>query len=184
MTIGCASAQTEPAHEWKVTLKVVDDTGQPVAGAETWVNYFTNRFIGFTDTNGIYIASNFDNSVQLAFQAQKSGYYSFGNQYLLGFHYDPIKWNPTIGIVLDRIVNPIPMYAKIIENGPPVFNQPVGYDLTAGDWVAPNGKGQIKDIVFTGELNKKSKSDFDYKLTVSFPNIVMVFRNLVCTMVD
>ena len=112
MTIDCASAQTEPAHEWKVTLKVVDDTGQPVAGAEAWVNYSTNRFVGFTDTNGIFAASHLDQSVQLAFQVRKPGYYSFAVQYLLGFHYEPTKWEHTEELVLSRMVNPIPMYAR------------------------------------------------------------------------
>jgi len=89
MSVGCASAQTEPAHEWKVTLKVVDDTGHAVAGAEVWVNYLTNRFIGLTDTNGIFTASHLDHSVQLAFHAEKSGYYLDGTYHLciaLGRH--------------------------------------------------------------------------------------------------
>ena len=102
IAIDCVSAQAEPIHEWKVTLKVVDDTGQAVGGAETWVNYLTNQFVGFTDTNGIFVASHLDHSVQLAFQAQKTGYYTFGMQYQLGFNYDPAKWNPTVEIVLGR----------------------------------------------------------------------------------
>jgi hypothetical protein len=72
-------------------------------------------------------------------------------------------------MVLKKIGKPIPMYAKYVENGPPVFNEPVGYDLMIGDWVAPHGKGQTADIIFTGHLDKKSKNDYDYKLIVSFP---------------
>ena len=170
MAAGWASAQTDSGHEWKATLKVVDDSGQPVAGAEVWVNYLTNRFIGLTDTNGTFTASHTDHSAQLAFQAQKAGYYSCGMQYFLGFHYDPVKWSPTVKIVLDRIINPIPMYARSIEKGPPAFNEPVGYDMILGDWVAPHGNGKNSDIIFNGELDKKSSKDFDYKLTVSFPN--------------
>jgi hypothetical protein len=168
--VGCASAQTDPAHEWKVTLKVVDDTAQPVAGAETWVNYLTNRFIGLTDTNGIFTASHLDHSVQLAFQAQKPGYYSFGMRYELGFHYDPAKWSPTVRLLLNRIINPIPLYAKSVNLGMPAFDKPVGFDFETGDWVAPYGKGKSTDILFTAHLDKRGRLDFDYKLTVGFPN--------------
>jgi uncharacterized protein GlcG (DUF336 family) len=35
IAINCACAQTK--HEWKVTLKVVDETGQPVVGAKAGV---------------------------------------------------------------------------------------------------------------------------------------------------
>jgi hypothetical protein len=178
--VGCARAQTEPAHEWKVTLKVVDETGQPVTGAETWVNYLTNRFIGFTDTNGIFTASHLDHSVQLAFQAQKTGYYSFGMQYLLGFRFEPVKWSPNVTLVLKRISKPIPMYARWVDSEPPAFkktgpvpiafSKSLGYDLMVGDWVAPYGNGQATDLTFTEEFNKKSISDVDFKLTISFPN--------------
>jgi hypothetical protein len=165
-----AFAQTEPAHEWKVALKVVDETGQPVAGAETWVNYLTNRFVGLTDTNGIFTASHLDHSVQLAFQAQKTGYYSFGIQHLLGFHYDPAKWNSTVELLLNRIINPIPMYAKSVSYSMRTNGQPIGYDLITGDWVAPYGQGRYQDVIFTSWFDKRSESDYDYSLTVSFPN--------------
>ncbi|HEX3625027.1 MAG TPA: hypothetical protein VH280_06305 [Verrucomicrobiae bacterium] len=72
--------------------------------------------------------------------------------------------------MLKKIGKPLAMYAKHVENGPPIFNKPVGYDLMVGDWVAPNGRGQITDMIFTGKLDKKSKNDFDYTLTVSFPH--------------
>jgi hypothetical protein len=60
ITINCACAQTK--HEWKVTLKVVDDAGQPVTDANASVAYYTNRMgasiKGLTDTNGIFTASH------------------------------------------------------------------------------------------------------------------------------
>ncbi|MDB6031385.1 MAG: hypothetical protein JWM16_1723, partial [Verrucomicrobiales bacterium] len=65
---------------------------------------------------------------------------------------------------------PIPMYAKKIFNGPPAFNEEVGYDLVVGDWVAPHGKGKQKDFIFLGQLQKKSNEEFDYKLVIKFAN--------------
>jgi hypothetical protein len=106
----------------------------------------------------------------LAFQADKTGYYPFQISYHMGRNYKSDKWNPTQIVVLKQIIKPIPMYAKHIEGGPPVFNEPAGFDLTIGDWVAPLGRGQSADVIFTGSLDQKAKDDFDYKLTISFPN--------------
>ena len=164
-------AQVQPPKlDWNVTLKVVDETGQPVEGAKARVYYLmTNEIAGLTDTNGIFTASHNDGSENLGFQAEKKGYYPFRIMYHMGRNYKPDKWNPTQTILLNRRINPIPMYAKHIEGGPPVFNEPVGYDLVIGDGIAPHGKGLTTDVIFTGELNQKAKNDFDYKLTVSFP---------------
>jgi len=62
------------------------------------------------------------------------------------------------------------MYAKWVNLGMPAFDKPVGFDLTVGDWVAPYGKGQMTDIIFTGHLEKRANGASDYTLTVSFPN--------------
>lgn len=166
----CASAQTETAREWKVTLNVVDETGQPVAGVETSVNYLTNRIVGYTDANGIFIASHVDQSVQLAFRAQKSGYRTFEMQYLLGFQYDPVKWNPTVTIVLCRIINPIPMYARKAQIEIPAINKPIGFDLVESDWVAPYGKGKQSDMIFESHRRWASRRDFDSTLNIAFSN--------------
>ena len=81
IAIDCVSAQAEPIYEWKVTLKVVEITGQAVGGAETWVNYLDKPVCGFYRYQRYFVASHLDHSVQLAFQAQKTGYYTFGMQY-------------------------------------------------------------------------------------------------------
>jgi hypothetical protein len=62
------------------------------------------------------------------------------------------------------------MYAKSVNLGMPVFDKPAGFDLMVGDWVAPYGKGTRADILFTAHLDKRAQLDFDYKLTVNFPN--------------
>ncbi len=58
----------------------------------------------------------------------------------------------------------------ITTMGMPAFEKPVGFDLMAGDWVAPYGKGANADVFITEEFNKSSITDYDYKLTISFPN--------------
>ncbi len=84
--------------------------------------------------------------------------------------YDPTRWNLTPTWVLKRIRQPIAMYAKSVNLGLPVIGDAVGYDMTVGDWVAPYGSGKDSHILFTGNLDKRSERDFDYELTVSFPN--------------
>lgn len=178
---GSIWAQSQPAkHEWKATVKVVDKDGNPVAGAKVGVGYFSgpmstpSSINGLTDTNGIFIATHFTQpgvlAYLLSFRVEKSGYYPTWAQCDLGPGYNPAKWDQALTLTLKKIVNPIPMYARRVQSGPPVFNKPVGYDLEVGDWVAPYGKGVNTDIIFTGHLKRKAKNDFDYKLVVSFPN--------------
>jgi hypothetical protein len=172
----CVFAETNAdEHEWKATLKVVDENGVPVAGANAGVGFYTNStptsMDGTTDTNGIFTATHsaLTDLNQLGFEVDKTGYYTTRMGCLLEPPYDPAKWNPTETLVLKKVGKPIAMYARRVEQGPPVFNEPVGYDLMVGDWVAPNGKGISTDIIFTGKLDKKDRNDFDYKLTISFP---------------
>ena len=180
----CVGAQTNKAfaHLWKATVTVLDETSQPVTGAAVAVSYYVQpppgrpeageQIEGLTDVNGVFTASHSDTTIGLGFQATKHGYYPASKGYELGlpFGYDPVKWSPTLTLVLKKIGKPVAMNAKRVASGPPVFNKAVGYDLEAGDWTSPNGKGRNIDIIFTGELHQKARNDFDYKLTVSFPN--------------
>ena len=86
VAVGCAQAQPMniPTPEWKVTLKVVDDDGNPVAGAKATV-VSTNQITGLTDTNGVFVASHRDKSFALAFDVKKDGYYSFWQRYEMGW---------------------------------------------------------------------------------------------------
>ena len=61
------------------------------------------------------------------------------------------------------------MYAKSLNTYVPDLDKPVGYDLLAGDWVTPYGKGNNTDINFTGHLDKRADGESDFTLTVSFP---------------
>ncbi|HZV33482.1 MAG TPA: hypothetical protein VFB72_02820 [Verrucomicrobiae bacterium] len=161
-------------HHWSATLNVKDELGQPLAGAEAWVAYMaTNKFTGVTDTNGNFEASHTDRSHDLVFHVSKLGYYDYLEKYELGFpsQYNERRWNPQKIIVLSKIINPVPMYAKLIASPPPATNKPVGYDLNMGDWVQPFGRGLNSDMIFTQASTRKSFQDYEYKLTVSFPNI-------------
>lgn len=173
-------AQQSLKPEWNATISVVNEAGQPIAGADVEASYYvtpppgrteaSESLRGLTDTNGIVrLTQTNTGSVGLGFQASKAGYYSTraGHQFDRFQDGDMEKWNPHITLALKDIGKPIAMSAKRVENGPPVFKEPVGYDLTAGDWVAPYGKGVNSDFLFT-ENHADAKSG--YTLTVSFPH--------------
>ncbi|MCZ7592174.1 MAG: Ig-like domain-containing protein [Kiritimatiellae bacterium] len=71
-------------------------------------------------------------------------------------------WNPMVDIELKKVLNPIPMYTKRVEfsgdNNIPAQDEPVGFDLLRGDWVAPHGKGEIPDIVFALHREPEQKA--------------------------
>jgi hypothetical protein len=52
-------------------------------------------------------------------------------------------------------------------------NQPLGFDLEAADWVAPYGKGNVPDFIFTFTETVPFVDDqrpFDAALTITFSN--------------
>jgi hypothetical protein len=70
--------------------------------------------------------------------------------------------------MLKKIGKPIPMYAKQIDSIIfPAYNKAVGYDLMAGDWVAPYGKGVTADFLFT---ENHTNAQSGYTFTISFPH--------------
>jgi hypothetical protein len=181
----CATAQ----NEWHVTLKIVDESGQPVENADVQIWYYvppppdqneaSEKIEGFTDANGVFTASHSDTkSISLSFRVSKDGYYTTSAGQELGWQYDAVKWNPNETLILKKIGQPIPMYAKWIDLDPPIFKktgQPpisfdksIGYDLKVGDWISPYGKGTNSDIIFREQFDKKSITDFYYKQTISF----------------
>lgn len=187
-SIGALGQARPGTYPWSITLKVVDDNGNPVVGARAWVAYGSPKegessdpfraagwaIAGLTDSNGLFSASRVDRSWSLGIHVQKEGCYSDYLHYTLFLpgQFDEQKVtanrNTTFALTLKKITKLIPMCARRIEGGPPAFNKPVGYDLMVGDWVNPYGKGIDNDFVFTGELSQKAKNDFDYKLTVTF----------------
>ena len=178
LTINYVEAQSQPQYEWRFTLKVVDENGTPIAGAKAGVGYYTHStpaaIDGITDTNGIFIATH---SVEpsglgyaLGFGVDKAGYYSANQQQLLPPTYDPMKWNQTITLTLKKIGKPIPMYARKVNTKTPKEDEPIGYDLTAGDWVAPYGTGKTTDLIFTVHRKVVNEHEYDAEMKLTFPN--------------
>lgn len=171
-----------PQPTAKITGKVIDESGQPVNGAEVTIDFLIGQLgswgtrdlthQGTTGSDGAFSASDQAGGAA-SLSVTKAGHYkTYGGRYLFkernGMQWEP--WNPNIELVLKPILKPIPMYAKRVETAIPDFNVALPYDLSVGDWVAPRGKGKIADIIFTAKLDQRSESDYNYTLTVSFPN--------------
>ncbi len=164
-------------------MRVVEESGAPISGVTAKIWYYipstsvgetiamTNK-AGLTDSNGVFAASQRSGSIEIISEARKDGYYGSGltHEFAKFRDNDPEKWDPHMTLTLKKINRPIPMCAKRVNLGMPAFDKPVGFDFSVGDFVAPFGKGTDTDIIFTGQLDKRTEFDSDYKLVVSFPN--------------
>ncbi len=175
----CIHAQS--FQQWKVSLKVVDEDGQSVTNAQAWIAYGippsehqTNdwdKIEGLTDNNGAFTATHQDTgSYSLGIHIRKVGYYPTDYVYDLGPSYKQELWNPSLTMTLKKIGKPIPMYAKKQEIKVPKENEPIGFDLMAGDWIAPYGIGKTADLFFTVHRKIVSPQEFDADLKLTFPN--------------
>jgi hypothetical protein len=178
LAASCVFAQSNTnEHQWKATIKVIDESGAPFFGALTTIGYYTNSLStvtdGITDTNGTFTLIHTAQSeyAEIGFEAKKDGYYSIWQGVSLYPPYDPAKWNVEKTLVLKKIGIPIAMYAKFNVPGlkVPEYGKPFAYDLAIGDWVGPYGKGINTDIIFQKEYFDKGAEGYYSKVTVSFP---------------
>jgi hypothetical protein len=87
-------------------------------------------------------------------------------------------WSPTVNLVIKRVLNPIPMYARYLRSGDfpiPAYNVSLGYDLVKSDWLPPYGKGETSDFIFRldcqlGEIRADGIQLFDAVLSLTFSN--------------
>jgi len=181
MIASCTHGQqdSQVPRKWRATVKVVDEEGVPIPGANVTIGFYvaapagqsigTDIITGQSDSLGNFSASHEDRSVDLSFGVWKQEYYKSTQTYELGmqYQYDPVKWSPGLTFILKKVINPIPMYAKRVNLSVPLLNQRVGFDLKARDWVTPYGKGTQADLLFKADLQKRAADDYDYKLLVT-----------------
>jgi hypothetical protein len=179
-----AFAQVEIPNEpkWQITVQVVDEGGFPVADANVSASYYIppppnateagSRKTGLTDTNG-FVTISAHSGPWVGCEVDKAGYYptsglnfSFTNR--IGDQWQP--WNPTGTLILKKVGQPIAMYAKREDAKIPKENEPVGFDLMAGDWIAPYGAGKTADLLFTVHRSIISPQEFDADLKLTFSN--------------
>ena len=149
----------------RIALKVVDDEVKAVAMFPVIAGFDGgDEFKGQTDTNGLFIMEGKAGFGVARYVLNKTGYYFGQGKYILngGVKDDKYQpWNPVVPIVVRRVINPIPMYAKHVDARIPAENTDLGFDLKAGDWMAPYGAGQQADFVFY--FSRRISGDRDYE---------------------
>jgi hypothetical protein len=166
--------------EAKVTVRVIDQDGTPVSGASVGVGFEFNTGSGtksdekrgVSDKDGLFSAAG-KTSGYIAYAATKQGYYRTEGEPFRSFTREGEKWqpyNPTLDVVLKRIIKPIPMYARMVEADLPNTDEAIGYDLIEGDWVAPHGRGKVGDFVFKLTKRVASYKDYGAELRITFSN--------------
>jgi len=189
---GCPGSGSSFNAKSKITFKVVDENNNPLKGILVGIT-FPRMFYGkeknktvneLTDINGGCSASGTSYGT-VFYGVRKEGYYNSTNSYKYK-QKDFGSWapkNPEVIIVLRKIENPVPMYARQIQDLMiPVLNKGIGFDLIQSDWVKPYGRGEYSDLNFKIVSSYTNNLEFDGKLIVSTQGkadgLILVKENL------
>jgi hypothetical protein len=195
----CIDADAIPRA--KITVIVKDEDGTLLSDAEVNVSFALPKKLGaewgsglfktvkqLTDSHGKCVISG-DTAASLGLSVGKAGYYGSAGQTIeftdvvLG-HWQP--WNQTIEVVLKKIVNPIPMYARKVEVRSKTKIQSViksgevvAYDLEKGDWIIPYGRGETADFIFQikAKPERAEKNQFGENVKLFDATLVLSFSN-------
>lgn len=172
LTLSCVSAGILP--EARCTVKLVDEDGRPLPNTPATIGFSEESHKGLADTNGCFTATGAERYGDPRCGCKTEGYYESALPCLLA-NYDTkshrwLPWNPVVTMVVRRVVNPIPMYAKRVRAVVPVLDEFVGYDLMKGDWVAPYGQGCSGDLQFRLRKRYRDINDFDSSLELCLTN--------------
>ncbi len=168
----------------KVVLQCLDQDGQTVSNATVSSgvtldgNPETSTPIkGVTDEDGCFVVEGRSNG-EVGYLCSKEGYYdtwevkrlaNFPEVYVSDGCWQPYGMTNTV--VLKRMINPVAMYA--VGRGSkyaliPKVGEPLGFDLMAGDWVAPHGKGKTRDFDVTYIRDGEGVNFTNQELILSF----------------
>lgn len=192
MAFSCASVSAFERGDARFNFRVVDDANNPVQNARirggAWWPTETKAFL-----SSIWNKKEFDTLtspdgkatvdvtayVDVRFNVTKEGYYRHEGTYdllssgdnqmsLVSGRWQP--WPANKGVVLKRVKNPVPMYAKRVDALVPVQDASIGFDLEAGDWVAPHGRGTVADLELIVSGRYEDNMHRDVQMTVRFPS--------------
>lgn len=151
----------------KIRVRVCDENGEPVAGADVscgvtqslapghgWGAGRVRRNVAQTDKAGICEIGNDSPDGFAAVAVQKDGYHGCSGVLLHFVEGSIMRWHPwcpDLEIVIHRIRTPIALHVREVDLPFPDNGDSVGYDLLKGDWVRPYGEGLESDFVFRRE---------------------------------
>lgn len=165
------SVWAQPTVRTRATFVVRDDLGQPVPKALIEGGFYDvtdsgarDRFKKFTDTNGMLVVKG-RAMIGVGGLVTADGHYQTITSVPL--EYDQLmtlrRWDVEVPVLLKRIRNPIPMFAKGVsyytirgtsndKRGLYVLSSLVGYDMLEGAMVAPYGNGKVVDLEFNWKM--------------------------------
>jgi hypothetical protein len=150
LALSLAACQSPAQVARDLTLKVSDDTGRILVGAQATITFVDIRskehaHNGLTDANGEFGART-EMTIQTYLQAALPGHYPAlvrNSDY-----YKIPTGRATVPVVLPRVLRPTALHALRVTLNLSVKDQWLGYDLQAADFVPPQGKGKTTDLRF------------------------------------
>lgn len=184
----------ERHYKIKVTFRVVGEDGMPIPDADIDVGIDSllhadghNNYRGKTDAEGLFTVESRGRGCTDVL-VEKTGYYPSRPEVQWDGDLNPggeemhqnggfRPWNPTIDVVLKKVGNPIPMLVRRGNRcrnsiGPTddQLSKEIGWDLIAGDWVAPHGAGTTADLLVRFESDFIDESNRSASAVIRFGN--------------
>jgi hypothetical protein len=165
----------------RVIMNVIGEDGNPIPDATasfifvmlTAKPVMAAQVSGKTDTAGRFVALGYTID-QFDFNLGKSGYYmSRPSVTVFSDPKDTCSGPRTVTntTMLRKIGKPVPVYARAFRDLTiPEIQKPCGFDLEAGDWIAPYGKGKIADFIVTAQREYEDRDKFNVSAVISFSN--------------
>jgi hypothetical protein len=165
------------AYPLRLTVRVVDEVGDPLEGAQVKLGFFNLKhngeyryFNGDSNLDGEFSAEFPSHASDSPIEVTKHGYYKSRKNYD-GVYNDYLTardkgrfepWNPTVNVVLKKIGKPIPLHVRMFDNKSsyiflPGYGVIFQFDVFEWDWLPPHGKGKIAD--WNLRLNKVEDSN-------------------------
>ena len=177
----------EENYVMKVTARVIDEKGNPLAETPIRIGIHNvndyqdeyNDFRGVTDAQGNFSAEGVGRGLA-KIEVKQEGYYpsektvtcyeGTAEELRQTGKFSP--WNPVVDLMIKKVGEPIPMLVRRgnrckswIRPTAKQIGRELGWDLVEGDWVFPEGKGKVADLILkfglsrTDDLNHSAKVD-------------------------
>ena len=166
-----------------INVRVFSEDGQPLAGVSAGAGFEVPKKSGLgtepvgerrlTDKDGMATFSRATSNGYVSYGARADGFYTTTNLNYQFWKKEGGHWLPkdlAVDVLLKKIGDPVPMYARKVATEIPAVNQVIGFDLMIGDWVIPHGKGLRGDLLCKVMRRFVNWKDHDVALEITFPN--------------
>lgn len=153
-----------------IAVKVVDEKGGALRSVRTTVVFNAGgkriKREGVTDANGLFSAQG-EVPAKVGVGGEKEGYYRSIDNFVITLG-ENCAGSRAYTLTLRAISDPQEGNKSGYSGNIPKMNESLGFDVVAGDWVAPYGKGMVSDFVFTC-FNDTTNKVASYILAFSNP---------------